>query len=138
MAQLQAELKRGILDELWYLVPETAATTLEEAIRSFKSARWSSISSGLFVINTSGGGYSVSFSNPELFRQLGPDQFFMLGQEFLDILTDARATLTTAGTDQTDDNLFATMMADDRLQRGHREELGDFTMQRWPAIASRG
>lgn len=138
MAQLQAQLKRAILDELWGPVPEASALTLEDVIRAFKSARWDSIKTGSFVVNTSGGGYSVSFHVPELFRQLGPDQFFMLGQEFLDIRTDAIATLTAAAADTSDESVFATMMADDRLQPGHREELGDYTMMRWPSISSRG
>ena len=139
MAQLQAQLKRGILDELWYAVPEsTDKGLLESAIRAFKSARFENIKTGLYISSTSGGGYSVSFAQPELFRQLGPDQFFMLGMEFLDILTDAKATLSAAGTDDTDENLFQTMMADDRLQPGQRVMYGDYTMLRWPSISSRG
>jgi hypothetical protein len=139
VAQLQAQLKRGILDELWYAVPEELKDgALEATIRAFKSARWDAIKTGTFVVSTSGGGYSVSFSMPELFRQLGPDQFFMLGQEFLDVMADAKVTVANAGQEVTDANVFDTMMADDRLQPGCRTTLGDFTMQRWPSIASRG
>lgn len=135
MAQLQAQVKRGILDELWY-AGQKSALSLEDSIRGFKSARWDSIQTGSFVVNTAGGGYSVSFHVPELFRQLGPDQFFALGQEFLEILTDARATLTTAGQDPTNDALcFSAMMLDDRLQT-IRSSMLDTTALRYPYASS--
>ena len=138
MAQLQAQLKRGILDELWNAVPVKADEgALEAAIRGFKSARFEAIQTGTYIVNTSGGGYSVSFAAPELFRQLGPDQFFMLGMEFLDILTDAITTLAANNITATNEALFACMMADDRLT-GSRIQMGDFSLQRWPSISSRG
>lgn len=130
MAQLQAQLKRGILDELWESAPDSAGSLLD-VIRSFKSARWDSIKTGTFVVNTSGGGYSVSFHVPEMFRQLGPDQFFMLGMEFVDIYNDAVSTLASNGNSSpSDDDIFAGMMADDRMQTV-RGVMGDTTMLRY-------
>lgn len=135
MATLQAQVKRGILDEIWY-AGQKSALSLTDSIRGFKSARWESIQTGTFVVNTSGGGYSVNFHVPEIFRQLGPDQFFALGQEFLEVMTDARATLVAAGTaSPADSDIFTTMMADDRMQ-SLRSAMLDTTALRFPYATS--
>lgn len=130
MAQLQAQLKRGILDEIWYQA-KSVASSLEVAIRGFKSVRFDDIKRGTFVSSTSGGGHSVTFHIPELFRQLGPDQFFMLGQEFLDLFATVTANQTAAGLPTDDDSLFAAMMASDQMQTV-TGVMVDTTSLRWP------
>lgn len=100
---------------------------MQDTIRGFKSARWQDIQNGTFVVSTSGGGYTASFHVPEIFRQLGPDQFFILGQEFLEILDDAK----TANPTHQDQDLFNDMMSDDRLTRITSTSL-DLTVLRFP------
>lgn len=107
MAQLQAELKRAILDEIWE--GSGSGDTLADVIKAFKSAKWDSISSGRLIIATSGNNYSVSFSE-DMQRKLGPDQMFMLGQEFKEVYDVAVAALGTAGTTVTDEATFTTML----------------------------
>lgn len=107
MAQLQAELKRAILDEIWEISADGAV--LADVIKAFKSARWDPISSGRLILSTSGNSYSVTFSE-DLQRKLGPDQMFMLGQEFKEAYSDSVDSLTQLGTAITDDAVFTLMM----------------------------
>jgi hypothetical protein len=136
VAQLQAQLKRGILDELWQIA-KVQNITLEDAIRDFKSASWNRIRTGQFVIASAGAGHSVTFASPELFRNLTQDQYMMLGMEFLEVMADAITTNGFSGdlTSDQQQTVFTTMMADDRLQtvRSHGQ---DYTTLRWPAIAT--
>lgn len=136
MAQLQAQLKRGILDELWQIA-KVQNIALEDAIRAFKSRSWNLIRTGQFVIASAGSGHSVTFASPELFRQLTPDQYMMLGMEFLEVMADAITTNAFSGdlTPEQQQTVFTTMMADDRLQTV-RAVGADFTTLRWPAIAT--
>jgi hypothetical protein len=128
MATLAAELKRAILDELWYTAPEGVG--LEACIRAYKSSRFADVKTGRFVTNTSGGGYAVSFNVPEIVRQLTPEQLLMLCQEYLELLDSCRVIL---GGTPSDDDLFQSMMQQDQMQTV-RELQRDYTCLRWPAV----
>ena len=128
MAQIQAELKRAILDELWNAVPQNSAATLEEIIRKFKSGMWPNIKNGSFVNATSANGNQVSREIPAYVRQLSPDQFFMLGQEFLELQTLAISTL---GGTPDDDAVYSEMQSSDSMQTVRRIG-GDYTGLRFP------
>ncbi len=132
MANIQAQLKRAILDEIWNSVPEDHASTLEELIRKFKSGLWFNIKSGSFINSTSSNGNQVSREIPAYVRQLSPDQFFMLGQELLELRDAAITDLGVAGDGSADQAIYDCMQADDSLQTV-RELQRDYTTLRYPA-----
>jgi hypothetical protein len=137
VARLRAEIKRGFLRSLWRTA-SAATIPLAECLAAFQDRGFQWIRDGRIIINTAGGGYSTGFQANEVIRELTPEEVFALSEEFFGVYTDAQTTLSAAGQDPNDDELaFATMMADDRLNAS-RVQMPDYTMLRWPSVASRG
>jgi len=121
VAQLQAQLKRGLLEYLCDQADDSAVP-LGVALKAFHRSRFSEIQSGKFVVSTSGAGKSVSFYIAAQGSQLQPESITVTSQEFREVFRTALVTLTAAGTtyDQNDaqynQTILSAMLDDDRLQ----------------------
>ncbi len=118
MAQLQAQFKRGCLRSL-FRAASTQALTLYNALTNYQDSLFAIVQKGRTIGSTASNGHSLSFKMPPVFDQLTQDQAFQLSEEFLAIYTDALTVLNLSAipADQTqDNNIFNTMLADDRLQ----------------------
>lgn len=130
MAQLQAQLKRGLLQFICDQADDNSVA-LGDALKGFHKSRFAEIQTGKFVVSTSGAGKSVSFYIAPSGSQMQPEQITILSQEFREVYATALTTLTDAGTayDAADSAynavILAAMLDDDRLH-GVREYTCDF------------
>jgi len=96
------------------------------------------VQKGRTITSTASNGHSISFKIPPVFDQLTQDQAFQLSEEFIAIYTDALTVLNLSEipSDQTqDNNIFNTMMADDRLQT-ITDFRKDYTSLRFPTYGT--
>ena len=131
MARLTGEFKRGSLRTL-YRACAASAVTLGNALDAFQDAGFAAVQSGRIVVMSSSAGRTVNFAPPQVWQTLSQEEVFCLSEELQAVYTDAKANLTAQGNaTPTDDQVFAGMMADDRLAT-ITEVRNDYTGLRFP------
>lgn len=131
MAQLKAELKQAALQSL-YRKAQKNSTALIDALGNFQDANWDQLKRGKTVIASSGAGHSVTFAIPQVWQSFTQDEFLCLTAELINVYNDARITLSSNGNSTpSDDDIFNTMLADDRLQ-SVTSLYHDHSLGRWP------
>jgi hypothetical protein len=130
MAQLRAELKRSFLQSLYDSVVDGTASedlvsddvsrsvfTLEAALKAFQRMGFNSLKTGTLIVGSSGYAHETRLATPDIMRSFSQEEIFSLAQEYREVYTEARAALVAAGdASPTDAEIFAEMMANDRLQ----------------------
>jgi hypothetical protein len=128
---LSAEIKRGFLNSLARKTADTS-TALADALTAFQDQSFSAVKSGRLIVTHSGAGKSVTFQLPEIGRMFSQEQVFALTQEFLEVYSDAKITLSAQGNSSPDDpSILAVMLADIRLADIDCHA-PDFTGLGWP------
>jgi len=131
VAQLKAELKRAALSSLYRQAQKTS-TALADALANFQDANWQQLKRGKLVIASTGAGDSVTYSIPQVWQSFTQDEFLCLTQELIEVYSSALVTLSAQGNSSpSDDDIFATMLADDRLQ-SVTSLYHDHSLGRWP------
>ena len=97
-----------------------SAATLKETLLAFLDGGFDAIKSGRLIVNSSGTGSSVSFEIPSILRGFSQDEVFGLAEQLVEIYEETTSSLSIAAdvqdTGDQDSDIFAAMMADDRMQ----------------------
>jgi hypothetical protein len=132
MAALQAEIKRGVLRTL-FRQSQTDVVKLSDSLARFQDSGFDGIKSGRLVITSAGFGRSVGFAPPASWQQFTQEQIFSLSEELLATYDTAKSNLAASGNaSPTDQQIFDSMMADDRLQTVTSVQK-DWSTINWPS-----
>jgi hypothetical protein len=126
MAQIRAGLKRAFLraiyqasqSEEWKVffpsseLLEEAQSGLGNILTHFLLQNFDACKQGRFSVGSSGLGHEVRWAPPAIWAAMSQDQVFELAEELIEIYEDAKAAVGFGG----DAEIFARMLADDRLQ----------------------
>lgn len=106
--------------------------SLAEALNGFQDQAFANVQTGRVVTATAGAGRSAQFAAPEIWRTLDPETIFELAEQLQQVYADALVTLSAQGNaSPSDAQVFAVMIADDRLQTITSVQK-DYSTLRWP------
>jgi len=130
VARIIAELKRGALRTLYRQRGDGVA--LSDALNAFQDTNWLSVSSGRVITAHTSTGKTTQFALPQIWQSFSQEEWFALTEELQQVYSDCKTNLINAGNPTpTDDQIFAAMMQDDRLQTITSVQK-DFGTMRWP------
>lgn len=117
MAAIAAEIKRGALRTLYRQAQNTGPTPLRDVLDAFQDNGFTSIQGGRLITAHTGAGKAVSFALPQIWQSFTQEEWFSLTEQLQQCYADA---LTSLGIEDPEDgskdaDIFAAMMADDRL-----------------------
>ena len=132
MAQIRAQLKRGVLNSLARQAA-TAKVTLLNALNAYQDALIAGVKAGRTIEVSSGAGHMSKFRTPFLGEHFRPEDMAELTQEFVEVYSDSLGVLATGGNSSpTDAQVLATMLIDDRMQSVTRTRV-DYTIINYPS-----